>query len=121
MAIVKTTSTVNGEEVDIYIQVDDEYKPAEDDDPFNKSRGAKDVIDAGKDLFGEGLALTHVCAAKVIERVGKMSDAVKPNEFSIDIGIVLDTEAGVPMLAKAGIDVQMNVTMTWKLKADPEN
>ena len=54
----------------------------------------------------------------MIESVGKMHDTVKPNELSIDIGIVLDTEAGVPMLAKAGVDVQMNVTMTWQLKPE---
>lgn len=119
MAIAKTTSMIDGEAVEIYIQVDDKYQPTDDGDPFNQSRGAKDVIDAGKDLFGDGLALTRQCAAKVIESVNQMNKKIKPNEFEVQVGIVLDTEAGVPMLAKAGIDVQMTVTMKWQLK--PEN
>jgi hypothetical protein len=84
---------------------------------FRGSSGQK-IIETTGDLFGDGLALTRNCAAKVIESVNKMGDNIKPNEFEIQLGITLDSEAGVPMLAKAGAEVQMQVTMKWALKAD---
>ncbi len=45
-----------------------------------------------------------------------MGDNIKPNEFEMKLSITLDSEAGVPMLAKTGAEAQMEVTMKWKLK-----
>ncbi|MFM6321543.1 MAG: CU044_2847 family protein [Microcystis panniformis] len=118
MAIVKSVSKIGDEEIDIYIQVDDNFKPQDKDETLFRDSSGQRIIQATGDLFGDGLALTRNCAAKVIESVHKMSDTIKPNEFEIQLGITLDSEAGVPMLAKAGVDVQMHVTMKWKLKAE---
>lgn len=115
MAIAKTTSQIGNEEIEIYIQVDDKFKPQDEDELMRDSSGQK-IIKATADLFGEGLALTRNCAAKVIESVNKMGNTIKPNEFEIQLGITLDSEAGVPMLAKAGAEAQMQVTMKWALK-----
>ena len=49
-----------------------------------------------------------------------MGDQIKPNEFEIQLGITLDSEAGVPMLAKAGAEAQMQVTMKWTLKKNSQ-
>ncbi|NES01942.1 MAG: hypothetical protein F6K22_03310 [Okeania sp. SIO2F4] len=119
MAIAKTISKIGDEEVEIYIQVNDDFKAEDDTDPiFQDSRDSsgKKIIKATKDLFGDGLALTRHCAAKVIESVNKMGDNIKPNEFEMKLSITLDSEAGVPMLAKTGAEAQMEVTMKWKLK-----
>ena len=115
MAIAITTSQIGNEEIEIYIQVDDKFKPQDEDELMRDSSGQK-IIKATADLFGEGLALTRNCAAKVIESVNKMGNTIKPNEFEIQLGITLDSEAGVPMLAKAGAEAQMQVTMKWALK-----
>ncbi|NES64779.1 MAG: hypothetical protein F6K24_05710 [Okeania sp. SIO2D1] len=118
MAIAKTISQIGNEEVEIYIQVDDNFQPQDDTDPLFQVRDSsgKKIIKATSDLFGKGLALTRNCAAKVIESVNAMGDTIKPNEFEIKLAVTLDSEAGVPMLAKAGAEAQMEVTMKWKLK-----
>ncbi|MDJ0509290.1 MAG: CU044_2847 family protein [Crocosphaera sp.] len=122
MAIAKSISKIGGEEVVIYIEVNDDFKPLneDEDDPLltsTRSRGSQ-VIQATGDLFGDGLALTRTCAAKVIESVKQMGKETKPTELQIQLGITLDSEAGVPMLAKAGVNAQMQVTMKWTLKED---
>ncbi len=116
MAIAKSTSTIGNEEIKIYIQVDDKFKPQDESEPLYREISGQKVIKAAGDLFGDGLAVTRNCAAKVIESVNKMGDNIKPNEFEIQLGITLDSEAGVPMLAKAGAEAQMQVTMKWALK-----
>jgi hypothetical protein len=117
MKIVKSSSTIGDQEIEIYIQVDDKFQPQDEDMLFRDDSGKK-ILTATSDLFGEGLKLTRNCAAKVIESVNKMGENIKPNEFEMKLGIKLDSEAGVPMLAKAGAEVQMEVTMKWKLKED---
>ena len=116
MAIVKTISQLGNEKIEINIQVNDDFEDQEDQEEEFRGNSGKEVIAAAKDLFGDGLALTRNCAAKVIESVTEMSDDIKPNEFEMKLSITLDSEAGVPMLAKAGAEAQMEVTMKWKLK-----
>ncbi|ABG51395.1 hypothetical protein Tery_2162 [Trichodesmium erythraeum IMS101] len=116
MAIVKTISQLGNEKIEINIQVNDDFKVQNNPKPLSRGNSGKEVIAAAKDLFGDGLALTRNCAAKVIESVNQMSDDIKPNEFEMKLSITLDSEAGVPMLAKAGAEAQMEVTMKWKLK-----
>ena len=116
MAIAKTISQISDQEIEIYIQVNDDFKVQDDTKPVFRGNAGKKVIEAAKDLFGDGLALTRNCAAKVIESVNQMGDNIKPNEFEMKLSITLDSDAGVPILVKAGAEAQMEVTMKWKLK-----
>ena len=116
MAIAKTISQIGDQEIEIYIQVNDDFKVQNNPKPLSRSTSGKEVIEAAKDLFGDGLALTRNCAAKVIESVNQMGDNIKPNEFEMKLSITLDSDAGVPILVKAGAEAQMEVTMKWKLK-----
>ena len=121
MAIAKTVSKIGDEEIEIYIQVDDDFKQEEEtEDQLYRSNTARRIIESSKDLFGDGLVLTRHCAAKVIDSINQMGEKTKPNEFEVKLGIILDSEAGVPMLAKVGVDVQMEVTMKWSLKENSQ-
>ncbi|NER93242.1 MAG: hypothetical protein F6J86_05290 [Symploca sp. SIO1B1] len=120
MPIIKSTSEVDGEQVDIYIEVDQVPEVSDSGDIYQNAREntAQKSIKAMGDAFGEGLALSRKCAAQVVNSVNQMHDTVKPNEFEVQLAIKLSTEAGA-ILTKFGGEAQMQVTMKWKLKEKP--
>ncbi len=119
MAIVKSTSKVGDQEIDIYIEVDRE-PTSKDSDVIFRENAAQKAVKAVGDLFGDGLALTRNCAAKVIDSVNQMNDAIKPNEFEVQLAIKLDSEMGA-VIAKAIAGAQMQVTMKWTLKENSQH
>ncbi len=121
MAIVKSTSKVGDEEVDIYIEVDRVPEVQDLENPYQDVREslAKKAATAVGDLFGEGLALSRKCAAKVIDSVQQMGNDIKPHEFEVQLTIKLDSEMGA-VIAKASTGGQMQVTMKWTLKETPK-
>lgn len=118
MPIIKNTRVVEGEEVEIYIEVDT-IPRLDEDELFRDSTGEK-VVKAAGDLFGKGLKLSRDCAVEVIHSLNQMSNAVKPHEFEVKLAIKLDSKAGVPALVKLGAEAQMEVTMKWTLKETPK-
>lgn len=110
MPIIKSTSEVDGQPVDIYIEVD------KVPDAYYKDTLGNRQIQAVGDVFGDGLALSRQCAGQVFRSVNQLSDAVKPNEFEVQLAIKLSAEGGVPTLTKFGAEAQMQVTMKWTLK-----
>ncbi|NEO22243.1 CU044_2847 family protein [Moorena sp. SIO4A5] len=122
MPIIKSTNVVDGEPIDIYIEVDDippSVDDDDDDDEIFRDSTAEKVVQAVGDVFGKGLALSRSCAVQTVHSLNKMSHDVKPNEFEIKLAIKLDSKAGVPILVKLGAEAQMEVTMKWTLKETP--
>ncbi len=87
MPIIKSTSQIDNEQIDIYIEVDKVPQLPNSDDPYQDVRGAKEAVTAVGDLFGDALALTRKCAVKVMESVKQMDDATRPNEEDKAIAI----------------------------------
>lgn len=121
MPIIKSTSEVEGEQIDIYIEVDEVPQVADSDNPYQDVREsiAKKAIKAVGNVFGDGLALSRRCAREVIHSVNQMDDEVKPNEFEVQLAIKLNSEVGAA-LTKLGGEAQMQVTMKWTLKETPK-
>jgi len=119
--IIKSTSEVEGEQIDIYIEVDEEPEVPDSDNPYQDVREsiAKKAIKAVGNVFGDGLALSRRCAREVIHSVNQMDDEVKPNEFEVQLAIKLNSEVGAA-LTKLGGEAQMQVTMKWTLKEKPK-
>jgi hypothetical protein len=115
MPIVESTESVKGESMTLYIETD----IAAAGDPtavYNQAETraeARKLLRAAQDVFGDGLELARSCAMKVQDSLGQMQDAVRPNEFQVQLAIKLDTEVGVPMITKLGAEAQMQVTMKW--------
>ena len=121
MPIIKSTSEVEGEQIDIYIEVDEEPEVPDSENPYQDVREsiAKKAVKAVGNVFGDGLALSRRCAREVIHSVNQMDDEVKPNEFEVQLAIKLNSEVGAA-LTKLGGEAQMQVTMKWTLKEKPK-
>ncbi|WP_138502293.1 CU044_2847 family protein [Nostoc sp. PA-18-2419] len=127
MPIIKSTSLVEGQLVDIYIEVDREpnvnngYDPYQNTRDGSQQRVAQAVQDVG-DVFGEGITLARQCAAKAIQSFQQMHHATKPDELELQLGIKVGSEVGavIPVIAKASGEAQIQVTMKWKLKETPQ-
>lgn len=114
MPIVKNVSTIHGEEVALYIEVDE--LPGED--LYGNTRGGGVVIpEAARDLFEDGLALARTCARQAVEGINKLDHTFRPEEFEVKLAIKLDSEVGA-FLAKVSTGAQMEVTMKWKPRAN---
>lgn len=112
MPIVKDVQQIDGEEVTILIEVDSEPAPKSPYGDHRDLNTGKVVADVGN-LFGQGLTLVRNCATSAVHGIKAMNEVVRPDEFEIQLAIKLDAEAGA-VLAKAGAEAQMQVTMKWK-------
>lgn len=111
MAIVGSTDQIGGREVTILVEVDDVASPSAWGE--TRSERAKKVIDATRDVFGDGLALARDCAARAVDSINATAEDVRPDEFEIQLAIRLDAHAGA-VLAKVAAGAQMQVSMRWK-------
>lgn len=51
---------------------------------------------------------------KIAQYVVEQTRLVSPDEVELNFGITVGSEGGFLCFAKAGIEAQFNVTMTWK-------
>lgn len=122
MAIVGDTQEVNGREVTILVEVDDppggqrlDGYAMEGEWGETRSRRAEQVMDAARDVFGDGLALARDCAARAVDSIENTASEIRPDDFEIQLAIKLDAQAGA-VLAKVGAGAQLQVTMRWSRK-----
>ncbi|MCF2150128.1 hypothetical protein IQ276_027580 [Desmonostoc muscorum LEGE 12446] len=141
MPIIKSTSFVEGQRVEIYIEVDEQpqtdievdEQPQADVDNVNwantrdgsAEKAAQKAAQAAQDVgnvFGESITLARKCAAQAIQNFQQMHDTVKPDELQLQLGIKVGCEFGavIPVIAKGGAEAQIQVTMKWKLKETPQ-
>lgn len=112
MAIIENTETINGEDFTMIIEVDRE---TQEESPYQNLRDGETALARTSELFEKGMDLARHCAAKVVENMKNMGDATRPDEFQLQFAVKLDTQVGA-VLAKAGTEAQLQMTMTWKTK-----
>jgi hypothetical protein len=113
MPILKNTQNVNGNDITIYLESDRAFPQESHYDDLRVDAGK--VIDAARDVFGDGLELAHSCAARVVESMKNIDKTIRPKEFEVQLSIKLDSEVGA-VIAKLGAEAQMQVTMKWVQK-----
>src|SRR2546422_704623 len=113
MPIIENTVTnPDGEEVTIYIEVDENQVL----NPYADVRGEGfPVVEAAKDVFGSGMKLIRTCAEQIVHTVQTVDHAMRPTEFEVQLAIKLDSQVGA-ILAKASAEAQLQVRMKWVKK-----
>jgi len=125
MKILENTQLIDGEEVTIRIAVLDSANVAEADSG-RSSRGtrevtvaaAENVIETGKDVFGEGVKLAKGCAIQTIAGLQNLKTEYRPDEVELKLSIALKGDAGA-VLVNVGAEAQLEVKLKWNLAAKP--
>ena len=71
---------------------------------------AADVLDRFRDV---GETIADVCKSMHTE-VARALDKVRPDELTLEFGVKLAGEAGIPLLTKSSVEGTFQVTATWK-------
>ncbi len=109
MAVVLSQSTEDENGPLIPIEV--EIEPAQGYNYEDVRFGESALVKVG-DLYGKALDLANDCATEVYRRIAQMTDAVRPNEYSVKFGIKVDAEIGA-LVTKSQAGAQLEITLTW--------
>jgi hypothetical protein len=107
MPIVRDTIQKDGQQVEIYIEVE-EAAGAGDDFLDNSHR----VINTAREMFASGMNLIQTCAEQVWETIERVEQNMRPSECEVQLSIKLDTQVGA-ILVNTGAEAQLQVTLKW--------
>jgi Trypsin-co-occurring domain 1 len=111
MPVISVQDSVGG----ATIQIEVDAVPGSEGEVYREYHegGASRVIRATRDVFGEGLALARACAARVAETLEEITRESRPEEFTLQLAIRLDSEVGA-VIAKASAGAQLQVEIKWR-------
>jgi hypothetical protein len=114
MPIIGSTGRVGDKDVVVLVEVDD-FPADASAEQWGVPRGdrLKKVIDATRDVFGDGLDLARDCALRAADTFDRTMDGDhRPDAFELQLALRLDAEAGA-VLTKVGAGAQVQVTLKW--------
>jgi hypothetical protein len=112
MSIIKSTETINGEEITIFIESN---LQTQDTSRATRGNAVTDALIHAQGVFSSGVDLVRHCAIQVVEGIQNLDDHLKPEELEVQLAIKLGSDAGAVLVKLSG-EAQMQVTMKWKLK-----
>ena len=77
------------------------------------SLSPKDLADKSKEAIDNALKNMRKMAKKSVKAIREIPVTERPNTISISFGLKLTAEGGA-VVAKAGVEAAINVTMTWQ-------
>lgn len=80
-----------------------------------KRQLTEDLIEESERAVDGAMPIMEKMARKVTDKMDSLKDA-KPDEVELAFGLKLDVEAGA-LIAKAGAEATLEVTMVWKTDA----
>jgi hypothetical protein len=98
----------------LYIQVDGPAAGAAGvyDGVDTRANPAERVLDAARDVYGDGLALARRLAEQAADSFAGMPRALRPAEIEMQLAIKLDASLGA-VLVQTGAEAQLQVTFRW--------
>ena len=77
----------------------------------------KDLAEKSKEAIGHAMKSMQGMAKKTVRAIKKIPISERPHTVEVSFGLKLTAE-GNAVLAKAGAETSLNVTMTWNRKED---
>jgi hypothetical protein len=77
------------------------------------SLSPKDVAEKSTEAIDEALKSMRKMAKKSVKAIREIPVTERPNTISVSFGLKLTAEGGA-VIAKAGVEAAINVTMTWQ-------
>jgi len=77
------------------------------------SLGPKDIAEKSKEAVDHALKTMRKMAKKSVKAIREIPVTERPSTISISFGLKLNAEGGA-VIAKAGVEAGINVTMTWQ-------
>ena len=75
----------------------------------------KDVIEKSREAIDHAMKSMQGMAKKTVKAIKKIPISERPHTVSVSFGLKLTAE-GNAVIAKAGAETSLNVTMTWERK-----
>jgi hypothetical protein len=75
------------------------------------------VVEKSKAAIDAAMSTMKSMANKAVTTIKKIKVSERPDKVSLEFGLKLDAEAGA-LVAKAGTEAAIKVTMTWENKAE---
>jgi len=73
----------------------------------------KDTAEKSKEAIDDALKTMRKMAKKSVKAIREIPVTERPNTISVSFGLKLSAEGGA-VIAKAGVEAAINVTMTWQ-------
>ena len=77
------------------------------------SLSPKDIAEKSREALDDALKTMRKMAKKSVKAIREIHVTERPNTISIAFGLKLSAEGGA-VIAKAGVEAAINVTMTWQ-------
>ncbi|HMU47595.1 MAG TPA: CU044_2847 family protein [Chitinophagaceae bacterium] len=74
----------------------------------------QDFIKGSKEQFEKITGVIELAGQAIVDKISQI--ASKPSECSIEFGINVGGEAGIPFVTKGTVGANFKVTITWKTK-----
>ena len=76
------------------------------------SRESKNLVEQSKQALDNAMKSMRGMAKRTMKSIREIPLSERPSSISVSFGLKLDAEAGA-LIAKAGAEASINVTMTW--------
>jgi hypothetical protein len=76
---------------------------------------AQDFIEGSQEQFQKIAAVVEVAGQSFVQRINQLAN--KPASCSVEFGVNVGGETGVPFVTKGTVGANFKVTITWEAKA----
>ncbi len=77
------------------------------------SLSPQDVVEKSKEAIEKAMKTMRGMAKKTMKTIQDIPFSERPNTITVEFGLKLSADVGA-VLAKAGVEAAINVTMTWE-------